>query len=571
MAIISRLAVLLGLDSGEFNKNLGIAKGQVEGFSAGAKISLAAVGTAFVTLSKQAVDFADQINDVAKANEVAVSKVLQLSQALAINGGNVEDASKLFSSFTNKIDEAVQGSDKLRKSFKDLGVSTQDLANLTEQELFEKVLKGLSSIEDPIRRNALAFDILGRSVKGVDVKSLYADYEQAKGSFEGSDEAYKRIGLAIDQMDIRWLHFKDNLAKYVVPVLEAIVSALDKIHAVNQKLDPWFDRIDRLFGFEPTKKGGATITAPTIDVSAKSDAQTTKRILQQTDEQKKAADILKKQKEYYEKEVLISQAKMGRLQKENELAFLGDTEKKRQLELYDLEQKMLLLAQEKKMTKEDIAKYGEVEKKRIEEQYKIEESQKSFEYGWKRAFKNYADDATNAAKMGEQAFVSLTNNMESALDQFVRTGKLNFGDLARSIIADLLKIQLRAQATSLFGGLGKIFGFGGGNSAGGLFGTAVSSGGLALRAEGGPLSVGKPTLVGERGPELIIPQTGGTVIPNHALGSMGNNGTQIVYNGPYIANMSAIDTQSATQFLARNKNAVWSANQSAQRSLPQSR
>ncbi len=172
--------------------------------------------------------------------------------------------------------------------------------------------------------------------------------------------------------------------------------------------------------------------------------------------------------------------------------------------------------------------------------------------------------------MGEQAFVSVTQNMEQALDTFVSTGKIKFGDLARSIISDLIKIQMRAQLTSLFGGLGKIFGFGGGGG-GGLFGTAVSSGGLALRAEGGPLSIGKPTLVGERGPELIIPQTGGTVIPNHALGSMNNNQPQVVYNGPYIANMTAIDTQSATQFLAKNKQAVWSANQSAQRSLPQSR
>jgi hypothetical protein len=46
---------------------------------------------------------------------------------------------------------------------------------------------------------------------------------------------------------------------------------------------------------------------------------------------------------------------------------------------------------------------------------------------------------------------------------------------------------------------------------------------------------------------------------------------QVVYNGPYIASMSAIDTQSATQFLSRNKQAVFAANQSATRSLPQSR
>jgi hypothetical protein len=46
---------------------------------------------------------------------------------------------------------------------------------------------------------------------------------------------------------------------------------------------------------------------------------------------------------------------------------------------------------------------------------------------------------------------------------------------------------------------------------------------------------------------------------------------QTVYNGTVVQNMSAIDTQSAVQFLAQNKQAVWSANQSAQRSLPMSR
>ena len=577
MAIISRLAVLLGLDAGEFNQNLGMAKDKVEGFSAGAKISLAAVGTAFVAASKEAIQFADQINDVAKANEVAVESVLELSQALAINGGNVDDNSKIFASFTNKVDEAAQGSDKLRKSFKDLGITTKDLGTLTEQELFEKTLKGLSNIEDPIRRNALAFDLLGKSVKGVDIKGLYSDYEKAKGSFAGSDEVYKRIGVAIDAMDVRWLHFKDNLAKNVLPVLEAIAKAMEAIHRVNQKLDPYFEKIDKFFGMGPKGAEGSSTYKPTDyagpvgpNFTADRSGLEAKRKIEQSESEKKAAEALKKQKEFYEKEVLISQAKTGRLQKENELAFLGENEKKRQLELYDLEQKMLQLAQEKKMTKEDIAKYGEVEKARIQEQYKIAESQRTFEFGWNKAFSKYVEDATNAARMGEQAFVSITQNMESALDNFVRTGKLNFSDLARSIISDLIKIQLRAQMTSIFSkiNIGGLFGrlFGGGYTPG--F-TTLANAPYPKFAEGG--SISGPSIVGERGPELFVPKTAGTIIPNNQLGSVMGNQPQVVYNGPYIENMNAIDTQSATQFLAKNKQAVWSANQSAQRSLPQSR
>ena len=408
----------------------------------------------------------------------AVESVLELSQALAINGGNVDDNSKIFASFTNKVDEAAQGSDKLRKSFKDLGITTKDLGTLTEQELFEKTLKGLSNIEDPIRRNALAFDLLGKSVKGVDIKGLYSDYEKAKGSFAGSDEVYKRIGVAIDAMDVRWLHFKDNLAKNVLPVLEAIAKAMEAIHRVNQKLDPYFEKIDKFFGMgqKGPAQGGSTYSPTDYagpvgpNFTADRSGIEAKRKIEQSESEKKAAEALKKQKEFYEKEVLISQAKTGRLQKENELAFLGENEKKRQLELYDLEQKLAQLRLEKKMTNEDIAKYGEVEKARIQEQYKIAESQRTFEFGWNKAFSKYVEDATNAARMGEQAFVSITQNMESALDNFVRTGKLNFSDLARSIISDLIKIQLRAQMTSIFSkiDIGGLFGgmFGGGYTPG---------------------------------------------------------------------------------------------------------
>jgi phage-related minor tail protein len=59
----------------------------------------------------------------------------------------------------------------------------------------------------------------------------------------------------------------------------------------------------------------------------------------------------------------------------------------------------------------------------------------------------------------------------------------------------------------LLGGLAKVFGFGG------------------ARAEGGDVSAGKSYLIGERGPELMIPRSAGVIIPNHKLGSSGGNQT----------------------------------------------
>lgn len=164
------------------------------------------------------------------------------------------------------------------------------------------------------------------------------------------------------------------------------------------------------------------------------------------------------------------------------------------------------------------------------------------------------------------------SNMGSAIDNFVRTGKFAFKDFARSVIQDIIAIQLKAQATKI---LGSVFSaipsfFGGGPTGLASLGPSVNSSSVAFKASGGPVMANSPYIVGEVGPELFVPQGSGTIIPNNQLASSMQQ-PQIVYNGPYIENMSAIDTQSATQFLAKNKMAVWSANQSANRSIPQSR
>jgi hypothetical protein len=58
--------------------------------------------------------------------------------------------------------------------------------------------------------------------------------------------------------------------------------------------------------------------------------------------------------------------------------------------------------------------------------------------------------------------------------------------------------------------------------------------GFEKRAMGGPVNAGQPYIVGERGPEIVVPGRSGTVIPNHRIGVGGGvgGGMNVTINMP---------------------------------------
>lgn len=57
--------------------------------------------------------------------------------------------------------------------------------------------------------------------------------------------------------------------------------------------------------------------------------------------------------------------------------------------------------------------------------------------------------------------------------------------------------------------------------------------GIGMRAAGGPVAGGTPYIVGEKGPELFVPNGSGSIVPNNRLGSGGGGGgsaVNVTYN-----------------------------------------
>ena len=81
-------------------------------------------------------------------------------------------------------------------------------------------------------------------------------------------------------------------------------------------------------------------------------------------------------------------------------------------------------------------------------------------------------------------------------------GTKTLGDVARSVFTQIQRSLIQFGVNAFLGGLPGIGGF--------------------FRANGGPVSSGKSYMVGERGPEMFVPNTGGRIVPNSDMGSATN-------------------------------------------------
>ena len=123
------------------------------------------------------------------------------------------------------------------------------------------------------------------------------------------------------------------------------------------------------------------------------------------------------------------------------------------------------------------------------------------------------------AEMREQLETSLGGgaeragrSIENALLRATRTGKFGFDDLKRIALGAMDEIARAAVHQGIDSATG------GQSLASLLTGLVGNLFGAPGRATGGPVSPGRPYWVGERGPELFVPASAGSVAPSAAAG-----------------------------------------------------
>ena len=156
------------------------------------------------------------------------------------------------------------------------------------------------------------------------------------------------------------------------------------------------------------------------------------------------------------------------------------------------------------------------------------------------------------------SLIGLVNGTNTAKEAF---GSM-FQSIGKTMVDTATQMLSKSLMTGLLGGgapggglLGSIFGLGGGGGGGGL--GSLLGGLFGARAAGGNADANRPLLIGERGPEIFVPDTGGQIVPNHrsqAYAAMSRpvddgafpvtqkGGTNIEPSDPFAANKKILDS-----------------------------
>lgn len=137
----------------------------------------------------------------------------------------------------------------------------------------------------------------------------------------------------------------------------------------------------------------------------------------------------------------------------------------------------------------------------------IEKRAQKMAQGVKSSYDQMSQFAIQAARNMQDAFANFL------FDPF--QGGLK--GMLTSFVNILRQMAAQAAASAIFTAIGQAA------TAGKLGSMAASLAGMfgGARASGGPVNAGTPYLVGERGPEIVVPRAAGTVIPNHGIGGGG--------------------------------------------------
>jgi ABC-type multidrug transport system fused ATPase/permease subunit len=227
-----------------------------KGLTQSVSVPILAAGTAMAGMTLNAAKNADELLRLSDVTGMSTTEIQQLQYAANKLGTDFETIEGAQSKLTRAVAEANTGNVEAIKNFESLGIAIYDNNGKLKDAptLFNETLDALSKIEDPITRDALAMDLMGKSARdlnplikagsdeinrlkqeALDTGAVMSEETVAKlGEFNDSMDAFKqRVGTATADLALDFIPVLEKLANIletkVIPFLKGIKEKFDEL------------------------------------------------------------------------------------------------------------------------------------------------------------------------------------------------------------------------------------------------------------------------------------------------------------------------------------------------------
>ena len=524
-------------------KNLRLAMGGLN--KTFATFGILISGGAFVGLVKGAIDSADSFGKMADQTGIAANTLQAYVNAGKLAGVSQETIDKGLRRLAQSMREADQGVATYSDSFDALGISVRatDGTFKTSEQVLGEVADKFATMENGATKAALAMEIFGRS--GASLINLLNGGAASLTEFNYavSNEFAQNAEFFNDQiavLAIRFDGFRKQLTDALLPALNTIVGVFSELFSAENDFSGFFKAVE--IGIRGISIG-IFATVKLVDEVIRVIGAAAQKVQSFFDNIKIPPFVQK----------LLGGAgniakdlgnRFKTQQKSNLTSLFGEDFTKgfsdRFTESFNKIQELF------SGTTNAPASYFQNIKDSVDDAG--DSIDKTFGQQMREKLKTFRDSIKTVQESMADVVVSGIKGMEDALVKFVETGKLNFSDLARSIIADMARIAIQQSITKPLT-----------NFFSGLFtksanGNAFVDGQVQKYAYGGiinrpvmfPMKNGMG-LAGEAGSEAILPLRRGA---NGKLGVESSGGGSTIINVSVDASGTAVEgnTGQANEF-----------------------
>lgn len=459
----------------------------------------------FTQFTAQAIDAADKIGETASQLNLSTDAFQELGFAARQSGVEAQDFYMAFQTMNRIVGDAVRGNEQAKKKFHELGLQVEYLKTLNTDQMFEEIAGALSNVTSDSERATRAQELFGKAGNKV--------ADMAKGGIEnikGLRQEARDLGIVLDAETIKKSEelkdqfdalkeaagatFRNAILEMTLPTLEKLTNWLVTSRRAAQDLkaalkdtaeletigdiDSAIRGVDakiaghrKFLSGDPSSVGmmdiGAQIRMEKIAAKELVELENKRNSLIVQRGYMQMAQAVEDQKQAQAKKALIDPVKRESAEGLEEFN-LRDIESQR----WSAEQAAMEWATLMQQSESVVALNHQI-------QDVLEQSGDAAEEALlgqlevlpelvltnKSAIQQMLEDWSKSSERMEGIFGQGLDQMSDALADFAMTGKLDVEDMTKSIIKNLIKIQLQAllvkalTGTSVGGAIANAMGF----------------------------------------------------------------------------------------------------------------